>query len=64
MYAPPAERHAQPFPQVEPGAPVLPADPASGSEDLHLLASPGFWFGGAVSILCWTGLALAILHRF
>jgi hypothetical protein len=65
MYAPPAERNAQPFPR---NSAVL-APQGLGRNDLvpegegrGMLASPAFWIGGVASVLCWTGLALALLR--
>ena len=67
MYAPPAERNAQPFPR----SPALLAPQGLGRHDLvpegegrSMLASPAFWVGGAASVLCWTGIVMALLRLF
>jgi hypothetical protein len=65
MYASPGERHAQPFPMVPATAPMtalLPQDLVPEGEHRGMLASPAFWIGGAASVLCWTGIALALLR--
>jgi hypothetical protein len=53
MYSPPAERNARPFP-------LSPA--AAAPEDRCFMSSPAFLVGGAASVLCWTGIAMALLR--
>ena len=64
MYAPPAERQGRSLTAhgALPALLLTPTHLVPEGEQRGLLASPAFWVGGVLSVLVWTGLALAILR--